>query len=265
MNGLRLSLAAVVAVALMAAGCSSKAAPSSATQVGSVSVTGVAPTLGNTTQLNAVANFAGGSTQNVTNSATWFSSNTAVVTVSAAGVATGVGGGTAVVQATYQGVTGTLSLTVVIALPPPPNINEVTRCDKTVDDASTLSRSLYLPSYPGTALSEVDLGFTSKDVAGTYGVTLNILVNGNTVATPSGSFAITAVKQRGDVAFTVSPPVTIARGSAVRFVAQRTSGAGELSFEGQTDAGCAVLVTADASQTTQIVGPKIPIRILGTP
>jgi hypothetical protein len=51
---------------------------------------------------------------------TWSSSNTSVATVSATGLVTAVGGGTASIRATSEGVTGSASLSVTAPLPPPP-------------------------------------------------------------------------------------------------------------------------------------------------
>lgn len=62
-------------------------------------------------QLAATGNFSDGSTQNLTQSATW-SSSSAVVNVNAQGVVTGVSSGVAQVSAAYQGVTGSASVTV---------------------------------------------------------------------------------------------------------------------------------------------------------
>ncbi len=68
--------------------------------------------LGETEQLAATGNFSDGSTQDLTQSATWSSSEPATVKVSAQGVVTGVGVGVVQVSATYQGVTGSASITV---------------------------------------------------------------------------------------------------------------------------------------------------------
>jgi uncharacterized protein YjdB len=83
------------------------------TSVSSVSVTGTAPAMGATSQFAAMATLSDGTTQDVTSQATWQSSNTAVATVSTAGVVTGVDAGTVSVQATYQSITGSDEITVV--------------------------------------------------------------------------------------------------------------------------------------------------------
>lgn len=61
---------------------------------------------GSTSQLNAIATMSNGTTQNVTNQATWTSSATNIATVSATGLLTGVLNGTADISATFSGQTG---------------------------------------------------------------------------------------------------------------------------------------------------------------
>jgi hypothetical protein len=74
----------------------------------SVSVSSAgSPTAGDTVQLTATAAFADGSSQNVTNTATWESSNTSVVTINATGMATFLAAGEADIKATYKTASGT--------------------------------------------------------------------------------------------------------------------------------------------------------------
>ncbi len=86
--------------------------PSSPT-VTSVTITGTL-TIGNlglTTKLAATAHFAKGTTQDVTGSAAWTSSDASVATVSG-GVVTAVAAGNVTITATYQGVSGSTRVTV---------------------------------------------------------------------------------------------------------------------------------------------------------
>ena len=72
---------------------------------------------GQTVQFTATANFSTApTTENVSTTATWESSNTGVATVNNAGLATGVAAGTADIRARFQNVTGTAPLAVT---PPP--------------------------------------------------------------------------------------------------------------------------------------------------
>lgn len=65
-----------------------------------------------TQQFTATATYSDGSTQVVTNSATWTSSDTSKVTVQNTGLATGLGTGVAIITATYSGQSAVTQLTV---------------------------------------------------------------------------------------------------------------------------------------------------------
>src|SRR5471030_5593 len=72
-----------------------------------------------TVQLTAVANYADGSTHDVTTSSAWTSATPAVASVSASGgLATGVSAGSSVLGASFGGKSGSATLTVNPALPP---------------------------------------------------------------------------------------------------------------------------------------------------
>ncbi len=79
----------------------------------SVTVTGTPSTPSPWAQLSALAHLSDGSTQDVTRSAAWTSSNPSVATVSAGYVA-GLANGEVDVTANYQGVTGTTHLTIAM-------------------------------------------------------------------------------------------------------------------------------------------------------
>jgi Chitobiase/beta-hexosaminidase C-terminal domain/Bacterial Ig-like domain (group 2) len=60
--------------------------------------------VGSTLQLTATGTYSDNSTQNLTNTTSWQSSNTSLATVSTGGIATGIGGGTAQITASSNGV-----------------------------------------------------------------------------------------------------------------------------------------------------------------
>ncbi len=107
----------MLAVAILVSACSgdhpiAPIPPGSPTLI-SVTVTGTLAILaGQTTQLSATANYAKGTTQDVTSQAAWTSVTPTIATVSSAGVVTGVAAGVAEIRATYQNVTGNLQVTV---------------------------------------------------------------------------------------------------------------------------------------------------------
>jgi hypothetical protein len=74
----------------------------------SIAVTGAVPVAGQTSQLDAKATLANGTIQDVTATATWTSSNTAIATVTTGGLLKILAPGSAIITATYQGVSGML-------------------------------------------------------------------------------------------------------------------------------------------------------------
>jgi Bacterial Ig-like domain (group 2) len=112
MKGRLASIGIAFAVAVFAAACSSS--PTSSTTIASIAITGSAPTVGSTSQLTATATMSNGTTQDVTSSATWVSGDAAIATVSGAGVVTGVSAGSTTVTATYQSVTASDSIAVIL-------------------------------------------------------------------------------------------------------------------------------------------------------
>lgn len=65
-----------------------------------------------TQQLTITANYASGDTEDVTDSATYSSSEEGVATVSSSGLITGVAEGSATITASFGGATGTCAVTV---------------------------------------------------------------------------------------------------------------------------------------------------------
>jgi Putative binding domain, N-terminal len=101
----------ILTLALPIAACSKSPSAPDPT-VTSVTVTGAAPAQGSSSQFNAVAALSDGSTSTVTSQATWQTSNPLILTVTSAGVVTGVSGGTADVSAIYRQVRGSMTVNV---------------------------------------------------------------------------------------------------------------------------------------------------------
>lgn len=97
------AIALVAVLAGLMAACNSTTSPST---VASVVVAGTPPAAGSNAQFSAMATLSDGTTQDVTSTSTWTSSNTAVATVSSTGVVSGVADGSVNVTATYQSVAG---------------------------------------------------------------------------------------------------------------------------------------------------------------
>jgi len=107
----------LVALCSLAAGCGQSTTPTPAPPaVTSVAITGTLalPAVGQTSQLVATAAFADGTSQVVTNQATWLSSNPTVATVTTSGLVAALTYGTAVVTATYRSVAGIGTVTITL-------------------------------------------------------------------------------------------------------------------------------------------------------
>jgi len=94
-------------------------APQAAATANLVSVTGTAPSVGVTTQFSATATLSDNTSKEVTNVASWSSSNTSVATVNN-GQVKGIAAGEADISATYQNATGTAHVVVATGVAPVP-------------------------------------------------------------------------------------------------------------------------------------------------
>src|SRR2546423_6746116 len=89
----------------------SPAAPSTSGSVSAIAVTSAAAS-SSTMQLTATARMTDGNTRDVTTASQWTSSNLSIATISSTGLLTVVASGDVDARATYQGVTGSMHLTV---------------------------------------------------------------------------------------------------------------------------------------------------------
>jgi len=159
-NTPRASVLLIASVLAWSCGGSSSNTPTAPSPAAPPSVTSIAVTggatltaAGQTSQMTATATFSDGSTQNVTASATWQSSNASTATVSAAGVVTAVGSGTATVTATYQGRSGSISLTLSLTTRPGNTFTATVNGQPFVGLLVTAVRSSGVPDAPAGFIS----------------------------------------------------------------------------------------------------------------
>jgi hypothetical protein len=113
------SLSALIPVTILAlsGACGgSSPAPTGPATLSTVAISGAASltTTGQTSQLSAMATLSDSTTQNVTSTATWQSSNSGVATISTGGLLTAIASGATTITATTQGKSGTFAVTVSI-------------------------------------------------------------------------------------------------------------------------------------------------------
>jgi uncharacterized protein YjdB len=101
-----------IALSVAASACGSSTSPSS---VSSVSVTGAPPVVGSSSQYTATATMSNGTTEVVTSTATWTSSDPTIATVTPGGLVTAIAEGTVTIQATFDSISGTEPTTVLAA------------------------------------------------------------------------------------------------------------------------------------------------------
>ena len=201
-GGIPVSIANQISIVSTSAAPSSTTTTTAKATLSSVAITPASPTLGgvgSTQQFVAVGTYSDGSTANITSQVTWGSSNSAVATISKAGLATGVAVGNSNITATMSGITS-----------PPVTLTVIT---------PTLSSVDITPASP----SNLAAGFSQNfRVIGTYsdGSTADITAqatwnSSNTaVATISSTGTVTGVAS-GTVNITasmsgiISPPVSL--------------------------------------------------------
>ncbi len=204
----------------------------------SIAVTPPAPSIakGTTQQFVATGTFSNGSTQDLTNQATWSSSDPTIGLVSDAagskGLGTGVAVGTATVSAALNGVTGSTSLTVTAATlrsiavaPTAPSVAKGKTVQFTASGTYSDNSTQDISSQV-TWASSVTTVASISNAAGSKGLTSTLLVGTSNISavlegkTGGTTLTVTAVTLESIAVTTPNP--SVAKGSPVQFTATGT-------------------------------------------
>jgi hypothetical protein len=171
----------------------------------SIAVTPVNPTVqvGATQQFTATGTYSDSGTQNITGSVAWASSNTSVVTITSAGLATGMNPGSTIISATLSGITGNTGVTVqplpltITTASLPGGIQNVAYSATLAANGGTTPYTWSIASGlpPGLTLNSSTGAITGTPTAvGTYNFTTQVTDAGNPVqnATKALSIVISA-------------------------------------------------------------------------
>lgn len=142
----------------------------------SIAITPVSATIaiGGTQQFTAIGTYSNNSTTNLTSSVLWHSSNTAVATISAAGLATAVASGSATITATLNSITSnSATLTPVVVTPHAYMVNDV---DSTVSICSISSDGSFSACHTSGSGFNDPIGIAINP-AGTYAYIVNLNTN----------------------------------------------------------------------------------------
>ncbi len=225
-----LALCLGLSTTLLLSACSS----SGTKTLQSIGVTPSNPSLaaGTTLQLTATGMYSDQSTQDLTPSAAWISSDAGVVTVSSAGLITAVAPGSATVTATSGSVAGSTTVTVTAATlqaiavtPDAPSIAKGTTqqftATGTYSDASTQDLTTQV-TWASSATSVA----TISNAAGTAGLATAVGVGPTTISATVGGqtgSTVLTVTAAALQAIAVTPPnPSIAKGATLQFTATGT-------------------------------------------
>ena len=231
--GILLIIGLIASLTLGLAACSSKATTTAA--LSSITVSPSSPsnlTVGQTTSFTASGTYSDGSTSDLTYEVSWVSDNTAIASIDANGIATGVAAGTANITASLDGITSSsVSLPVVAATPTLSSIavtplsTSILAIDGTQQfdavgtyaDGTTadISNQVTWNSDTTATATISSTGLASGVAAGTANISATL----DGVTSPNVLLTVEAVTS---IAVAPSSPANLAVGSAQQFTATAT-------------------------------------------
>ena len=211
--------------------------------------------LGSKVQFAATGTYSDGSTKDITSSATWRSSNTAIATINSVGLATPVALGSASISATASRVTGTTTLTVSartlvsIAVTPanssiPVGTTEQLTATGTYSDGSTQNLTS-TATWASTSTSTVSVSSTGLATSHEIGISTISATSGGV----SGQTSLTVSSAILSSISVTSASASIPLGTNEQFTATGTF------TDGTTQNLSASVTWASSAPSVAIIGP----------
>jgi hypothetical protein len=167
-------------------------------QLVSLAVTPVNPAIvqGSTQPFTATGTFTDGSTQDLTNSVTWNSSNTAVASINGTGLVTGVGTGTTTVAAASGSISGSTTLVVTVVGPvltsvivTPPNPSVSAGATQQFTATGVFSNGSTLDETAQVTWTSSSSSATISNVQGNNGLATSVTQGSTTITATLGSIS----------------------------------------------------------------------------
>jgi hypothetical protein len=167
----------------------------------SIHITPAAPaslSVGSNQQFTAIGSYSDGSTENLTNIASWGGSNNAIATVSSTGLAYGTASGTINITASYEGIISQVVSMAVIAptTPNPPVTVPISNVSLAVTPPTISTAATYIVSFAlgvtqSASATAIVLTFpTGANIAGVNVATIQTSAGLGTNAIPAQTIAI---------------------------------------------------------------------------
>ena len=206
---------------------------------------------GETDQFSATGQYSNGTTQSLTSQVSWTSSNTAVATISSAGLVTGVAAGTTTITASLNGVNGSTTLTVTSV---------------TTSNLSGVLTQHNDNSRTGQNLNETQLTPSSVNVS-SFGKLFSAPVDGYIYAQPlyvsnvsiaGGTHNVVYVATEGDsvYAFDADQGTQLWHASLIDAAHGATAGETTGNIEADLDSGCTDMIPQVGITSTPVIDPS---------
>lgn len=215
-----------------------------APQAVSMAITPIGPAVlvGGKQQFTAIATFSDGSTQDLTASSTWSSSDVSKVSIASGGSATGVAPGAVTITATSGAISGSTAINVVSSACPPLKGDYAF----TLVSADERGPAYYYGSFHADGSGHITSGI--EDANTSSGVVTDVAVSGSYIMYPDG---------RGTI--TLSPNAAHPSGISLRYIVPFSASSARLmEFDGNgTAKGTLELQAASAASTSSINGTYV--------